>query len=133
MRAVDAIHGKKSSRDFNAEKSVADLLQQEQIKNSFQEAILFKAQELKQLKEEEEVKTMKKTIFFDPNLTLNDNKDWLKNTKTFYFEKRAQELSPLQKLVEITRYSKGLNKSQRKFLELQNALTPDTHIQENYS
>ena len=69
MRAVDAIHGKKSSRDFNAEKSVADLLQQEQIKNSFQEAILFKAQELKQLKEEEEVKTMKKTIFFDPNLT----------------------------------------------------------------
>lgn len=75
---------------------------------------------------------MKKTIFFDPNMTLNDNKDWLKNTKTFYFEKRPIDLSPIQKLVEITRYSKGLNKSQRKFLELQNSLTPDPNIKVNY-
>ena len=51
---------------------------------------MYKAQELKQLKEDEERKFTKKTDFFDPNITLNNNKDWLKNTKTFYFDRPAR-------------------------------------------
>lgn len=96
---------------------------------------MYKAQELKQLKEEEERKFSKKTVFFDPNITLNNNKDWLKNTKTFYFDRPARQLSPLsqQKIAEVTRYSKGLNKSQRKFFELQSPFVPDSYLQEQKS